>query len=96
MVRAKIFAVLLGPAGFGVVATIDQLVMSVVQISNLSLPFTALKFLSHSHSLDDDSFRRTYSAFFKVMALLAIIAMLVVLFYYGIADAWYVSGMVDV
>ena len=79
MVRSKIFAVLLGPAGFGVVATIDQLVMSVVQISNLSLPFTALKFLSHSHSLDDDSFRRTYSAFFKVMALLAIIAMLVTL-----------------
>ena len=77
MVRSKIFAVLLGPAGFGVVATIDQLVMSVIQISNLSLPFTALKFLSHSHSLGEESFRRSYSAFFRAMALLAIIAMLV-------------------
>ena len=68
---------LLGPAGFGVVATIDQLVLSTVQITNLSLPFTALKFLSRSHSQGEEKFRRSYSAFSKAMGLLAIIATLV-------------------
>lgn len=77
VVRSKVFAVLLGPAGFGVVATIDQLLLSVVQISNLSLPFTALKFLSRSHSLGEDQFRRSYSAFFKAIMLLALIAMII-------------------
>ena len=79
VIRAKIFAVLLGPAGFGVVATIDQLVMSIVQISNLSLPFTALKFLSHSHSLGEAPFKRLFAAFFKAMLLLALFAMIVTL-----------------
>ena len=76
VIRAKVFAVLLGPAGFGVVATIDQLVLSAVQISNLSLPFTALKFLSRSHSLGEEQFRRFYAAFFKAMTWLAIVAVL--------------------
>lgn len=79
LVRAKIFAVLLGPTGFGVVATIDQLVLSAVQITNLSLPFTALKFLSRSHSQGEVAFRRSYWAFSKLMGLLAIVATLVAL-----------------
>jgi antigen flippase len=73
-VRAKIFAVLLGPAGFGVVATIDQLVLSVSQFSNLSLPFTALKFLSRDHSLGEEQFRKSYAAFLQAIACLAVIA----------------------
>lgn len=77
LVRSKIFAVLLGPAGFGVVATIDQLVLSLVQIFNLSLPFTALKFLSLSHSLGAVSFRRSYAAFAKAIMGLAFLATLV-------------------
>jgi polysaccharide transporter, PST family len=74
--RAKVFAVLLGPAGFGVVATIDQLVVSVSQFSNLSLPFTALKFLSRDHSLGEEQFRKSYAAFLKAIAILAVIATL--------------------
>ena len=77
VVRSKVFAVLLGPAGFGVVATIDQLVITVVQVFHLSLPSTALKFLSHSHSLGEDKFRRSYAAFFKAIAFLATIATIV-------------------
>jgi O-antigen/teichoic acid export membrane protein len=76
-VRAKIFAVLLGPAGFGVVATIDQLVVSVSQFSNLSLPFTALKFLSRGHSLGEEQFRKSYAAFLQAIAILAVIATLI-------------------
>src|SRR5713101_8050811 len=79
MIRGKLFAVLLGPAGFGVVATIDQLVTLSVQVSNVSLPFTALKFLSRSHSLSEEWFRATYAAFFKAMAFLALVATVVTL-----------------
>lgn len=37
--RAKIFALLLEPTGFGVVATIDPLMLSAVHITNLNLAF---------------------------------------------------------
>jgi len=72
--RAKIFAVLLGPAGFGVVATIDQLILSVSQFSNLSLPFTAMKFLSRQHSLGEEQFRRSYATFLQVITSLSLLA----------------------
>lgn len=74
--RSKIFAVLLGPAGFGIVATIDQLVTSLVQLCNLSLPYTALKLLSRSDSQGKASFRRSYGAFFKLVVALAIVSTL--------------------
>lgn len=69
--RSKLFALLLGPSGFGLVATIDQLVVSITQFSNLSVPFTALKFLSHSHSQDEASFKRTYAAFLRIILILS-------------------------
>ncbi len=70
-VRAKLLAVLLGPAGFGIVATIDQLVVTAVQCGNFSVPFTALKFLSRSHSLGQEEFVRAYAAFLRLILLLA-------------------------
>ncbi|MCZ6767219.1 MAG: polysaccharide biosynthesis C-terminal domain-containing protein [bacterium] len=73
MVRAKAMSLLLGPAGFGIVSTIDQVVMSVVQLVGLSLPFTALKFLSRSHSESPERFQTAYSSFLKGIALLALI-----------------------
>lgn len=72
--RSKVFAVLLGPAGFGIVATIDQLVTSLAQLSNLSVPFTALKFLSSSHSVGEEEFKRSYAAFLRLMLGLAVLA----------------------
>ena len=74
MARAKVFALLLGPAGFGVVATIDQLVVSAQHFSNLSLPFTALKYLSRSHSVSEEEFRKSYAAFLKAITILAVVA----------------------
>lgn len=78
LIRAKTFAVLLGPSGVGVIATIDQLVLSIVQITNLSLPFTALKFLSRSHSQGDQQFRRSYAAFAKAIVSITFIATITV------------------
>jgi O-antigen/teichoic acid export membrane protein len=70
--RAKALALALGPAAFGVAATIDQLVMSLAQIGNLSIPFTALKFLSHAHSVGETAFARTYAVFFRAFLTLAV------------------------
>ena len=75
-VRSKVFALLLGPAGFGVVATIDQLVTSAAQLSNFGLPFTAMKFLSRGHSQGEAEFQKTYAAFLKAITALAMLAML--------------------
>lgn len=80
-VRTKIFAVLLGPSGFGVVATIDQFVLSVCHFSNLSLPFTALRFLSRSHSISEEQFQKSYAGFIKAIASLGLLATLILLLY---------------
>lgn len=75
--RAKLFALLLGPAGFGIVATIDQLLVSMAQLSNLSVPFTALKFLSRSHSRSEAELRQSYRAFLRLMVTIALVATLI-------------------
>lgn len=78
LLRSKILSVLLGPADFGVVATIDQAVVTVVNLSALSLPFTALKFLARSHSAGPEAFQRMFSSFFRTLAGLAVAALVMV------------------
>lgn len=84
MGRAKILSILLGPAGFGVVATIDQVVLSVVQLAGFAVPFIALKFLSHAHSESHDKFQQAYSSFLTgILGLsVTITAMLLVALYF--------------
>jgi len=77
LVRAKVLSVLLGPAGFGVVSTIDQATQTAMQLAHLSLPFTALKFMSHRHSDGHEPFERTYASFFRVLLAVAVAAVLV-------------------
>jgi antigen flippase len=74
LVRAKVLSVLLGPAGYGVASTIDQTVLSTMQLAHLSLPFTAMKFMARRHSDGHDAFERTYATFFRALSLLALIA----------------------
>lgn len=77
LARSKALSLLLGPAGFGVVATIDQTVMTVVILSALSLPLTGMKFMAHSHSLGPEPFQRTFSTFLRALGILAPAAVLV-------------------
>lgn len=77
LLRAKALSVLLGPAQFGVVSTIDQVVITVAGLSALSLPFIAMKFMARSHSEGEEAFRRTYVAFLRALAVLAIFAVVV-------------------
>src|SRR5437762_5634052 len=77
VVRAKALSVLLGPSGFGVVSTVDQTVMSVVQLGGLSLPLAAMKYMARSHSESEKAFQESFAAFLSAMVVLSILATLV-------------------
>ena len=79
MGRAKVLAMLLGPAGFGIVATIDQIVLSVVQIAGFAVPFIALKLLSFTHSENHERFQIAYSSFLSGILGLSISSTLILL-----------------
>lgn len=72
MARAKVIAVLAGPAGVGVVGIVDQMVLVVMNLSALSLPLSALAFLSRSYSQDPAAFKRTYLTFLAVLSALTL------------------------
>lgn len=78
LARAKTLSVLLGPADFGVVSTVDQAVLSVVQLGALSLPFTAMKYMSQGHSEGPEQFERAFVAFLRTLAGLSLVAVAVV------------------
>jgi O-antigen/teichoic acid export membrane protein len=67
VVRVKTTAVLLGPAGVGVVSVVDQFVQLVLQLSAVSLPFAAVKFLSLAHSRGQADFQSTYHALLNLL-----------------------------
>ena len=72
-IKSKFLAVYLGPAGVGIIGTIDQFVQLVAYISCLSLPAASLKFLSKSHSQNEEVFKKSYGTFFKLILLLTVI-----------------------
>jgi enterobacterial common antigen flippase len=74
LVRSKGLALILGPASFGVVSTIDQVLITAGTLGGLALPFTALKFMARAHSESESAFQRTAAGFLRLMATLAIIA----------------------
>jgi O-antigen/teichoic acid export membrane protein len=96
LARTKLLAVLLGPAGVGVISVIDQVTQVVLQVSALSLPFASIKFLSRAHSRGEHAFRRTYSSLLSAVlgltgagALLALVARSVRPELFGISVAGY-------
>jgi O-antigen/teichoic acid export membrane protein len=76
LARAKSLSVMLGADGYGVVSTIDQAVVSLVQLGGLSLPLVAMKFMARSHSDGAEAFERTFIAFFRALAALGVLAVL--------------------
>jgi PST family polysaccharide transporter len=72
LARSKVVAVFLGPEGVGIISIVDQVVQVVAQISALSLPVAAVKFLSRSHSEGIAAFRRSYSSFLKALLMMSI------------------------
>jgi PST family polysaccharide transporter len=72
LLRAKGLAVMLGPEGVGIIGVVDQLVVTLIQISAFGIPFAAMKFMSAAHSTSQEAFRDTYAAFARITAVLAV------------------------
>lgn len=77
LVRAKGLALLLGPAGFGVASTIDQVVLTLVSLGGLAMPFTALKVLARDHSEHAGNFVRDGAAFLRLVLGLGVATLLI-------------------
>jgi PST family polysaccharide transporter len=75
LVRAKVLALLLGPSGYGIVSTVDQTVLSLVQLGALSLPFTAMKFMSREQG-DPVAFSREFATFFAAICICGLLTVL--------------------
>jgi O-antigen/teichoic acid export membrane protein len=76
-VRSKVVAVLLGPAGVGVVSTIDQIVQFAAFATALSIPLASVKFLSKAHSEGHEAFKKCYAGFFQLLLALALAGTLI-------------------
>ena len=70
LIRSKIIALLLGPAGVGIISIVDQSAQLVAHVSAFSLPFAAVKFLSRSHSESFEAFKGSYSSLLRALFLL--------------------------
>ena len=76
LLRAKGLAVMLGPEGVGIIGAMDQLVITLTQISAFGIPFTAMKFMSAAHSTDQEGFRSCFAAFGRIMLGLSVVVSL--------------------
>lgn len=63
LLRWKIIALLLGPAGVGIVGLLDQLAQVVLQLGSMSLPTVALRFLGKAHHDGTGLFGGLYRGF---------------------------------
>jgi O-antigen/teichoic acid export membrane protein len=70
--RGKMAAVLLGPAGVGVLGVIEPLVQLVAHLSCFGLPLAAMRFLSRAHSEGGAAFLAAYTRFARAVLLLAV------------------------
>ncbi|MGI9036154.1 MAG: oligosaccharide flippase family protein [Pyrinomonadaceae bacterium] len=70
-IKSKVVAVYLGPAGVGIVGTIDQFVQLAAFVSVFGFPAASIKFLSKAHSESEDAFKRSCAGFFKSLLFLS-------------------------
>src|SRR5215470_17995357 len=68
--RTKVLALVLGPAGVGVISVIDQFVQLMLQLSAFAVPFAAIKVLSKAHSESAGAFRASYAALLRLLLIL--------------------------
>jgi enterobacterial common antigen flippase len=69
-IRTKVLAVVLGPAGMGVVSVVDQFVQVVMQLSAFAIPFAAMKVLSKAYSENIEIFRAAYADLLRLLLFL--------------------------
>ncbi len=73
LARAKFLSFAIGTAGYGLVGTVDQIIITMVSVGSLGLPFVALKMLSRSQSESQEQFERAYAGFFAALFSLGLL-----------------------
>ena len=68
--RTKLSALILGPAGIGLVSVIDQFVQLVMQLSAFAIPYAAIKVLSKTHSESAKAFGAAYASLLRLLLML--------------------------
>jgi O-antigen/teichoic acid export membrane protein len=74
LARTKIIALVLGPEGVGVIATVDRVTAVIAQTLSLSLPFAALRFLPAAHRQSPDEAEALYRRMRNVASALIVAA----------------------
>ena len=69
-VRTKVGALVLGPAGVGVVSLVEQFVQLILQLSAFAIPFAAIKILSKAHSESAEAFKAVYAVLLRLLLIL--------------------------
>lgn len=69
LVRSKLFALLLGPVGVGIVSTLDQLVQFVVQASSFGLTMAPTRVVPRVAGRGDEAIGRAYRALLVAILL---------------------------
>ena len=73
LLRSKIVAVSLGPAGVGAIALLDQIVILGSQICVLGMTSASTKFLAAAHSDGEEPFAHAYTTFLRIVILLSVV-----------------------
>jgi PST family polysaccharide transporter len=93
-VRTKVSALVLGPAGVGVVSVVDQFVQLMLQLSTFAIPFAAIKVLSKAHSESAEAFRATYAALVRLLLVLGSIGASLGMVLIAFQPSWLNTSMV--
>ena len=93
--RAKVSALVLGPAGVGLVSVIDQFVLLTLQLFAFAVPFAAVKVLSKAHSESIDSFKATYASLLRLLLILGSIGTTVGIALIFLQPGWVRASLAD-
>jgi hypothetical protein len=77
LARTKIIALVLGPEGVGVIATVDRVTAVIAQTLSLSLPFAALRFLPAVQRQSQEEAEALYRRMRNVSVALVVVASVV-------------------
>ncbi|MBR4598255.1 MAG: oligosaccharide flippase family protein [Opitutales bacterium] len=89
ILRAKVIAVLLGAVGFGVYNLFNSTILLASGLSNLGLPFSAVRDISYAHSKgDEDQIAKTILSFRRLVWLTGIAGALIMAIFCAPISNW--------
>ncbi len=91
--KMKFVALMLGPDGLGVISLINQFIQVIMQVSTISLPWVATRFMAVAHSHGHEEFADKVKVFFRAILNMSIIGTACGLFFLMLFDHFHFSGL---